>query len=59
MERTGFSIVFTATGYEVKDRRVGVKSPDRVKNFHFSMSSGLALRPTQPHTQGVPGALSL
>jgi hypothetical protein len=30
-------------------------SPGRVKNFHFSMSSRLALGSTQPPTQCVPG----
>jgi hypothetical protein len=36
-----------------------VPSPGRVKNFHFSMSSRLALGFTQPPIQWVPGALSL
>jgi hypothetical protein len=30
----------------------------RVKNFHFSMSFRVALRPTQLPTQWVPGALT-
>jgi hypothetical protein len=33
-------------------------SPGRVKNFHFSMSSGPALMSIQPSIQWVPGALS-
>jgi hypothetical protein len=34
-------------------------SPDKVKNFLFSMSSRPALGPTQPPIQWVPRALSL
>jgi hypothetical protein len=34
-------------------------SPRGNKNFHFSMSSRQALRPTQPPIQWVPGALSM
>jgi hypothetical protein len=38
--------------------RVGIPSPDEVKNFLFSTSSRPALGSTQPPTQCVPGALS-
>jgi hypothetical protein len=37
--------------------RVRNSSPGRVKNFHFSISSRLALGSTQPPIQWVPGAL--
>jgi hypothetical protein len=37
-----------AIGYKLDDREVGSSSPGRVKNFYFSMSSRLALGPTQP-----------
>jgi hypothetical protein len=33
-------------------------SPGTAKNFHFSMSSRLAVRSTQPPIPWVPGALS-
>jgi hypothetical protein len=36
----------------------GSEFPSGVKNLHFSMSSRLALGPTQPPIQWVPGALS-
>jgi hypothetical protein len=50
--------VSIATGYGFDDREVGVPSPGKTKNFHFSMSSKLTLGPTQPPIQCVPGAIS-
>jgi hypothetical protein len=52
------SEVGIAIGYGLDNRRVGVPSPGRVKNFLFSKSSRPALRSTQPPIQWVPGALS-
>jgi hypothetical protein len=47
------SSVGIATGYGLDDRgEGGSSSPDRVKHFHFSISS------TQPPIKWVPGALS-
>jgi hypothetical protein len=40
-------------------RRNLSSSPDRVKNFHFSLSSRLALGSTQPPIQWEQGAHSL
>jgi hypothetical protein len=47
-----------ATSYWADDRGFGVKSPDGVKNFHFSMSFRPALGSTQPPIQWVLGILS-
>jgi hypothetical protein len=52
------STVGIATGYGVDDRGVGVRVPDRVKNFQFSTSSRPTPGPTQPPIQWVLGALS-
>jgi hypothetical protein len=50
-------VVGTATGNGLDDRGVGVKSPCRVKNFHFFKSSRRVLGSTQPPIQWVPWAL--
>jgi hypothetical protein len=50
------SIVDIATGYGLDDRRVGVQVLVRARIF--SISSRLALVPSQPPIQWVPGALS-
>jgi hypothetical protein len=47
-----------ATGYGLDDQGGGSSSPGRVKNFHFSISSRLALGSTQPPIKWVLGALS-
>jgi hypothetical protein len=52
-------VVGIATGYGLDDQEVGVRVPVGVKNFLFSTSCRLALGPTQPPIQWVPGALSL
>lgn len=44
-------------GYGLEDRGDGVRVPV-VKNLYFTISSGLALEPTQSHFQRVPVALS-
>jgi hypothetical protein len=44
-----------ATGYGLDERGVGLPSPGWVKNFPFTTSCRLALGPTQPPIQGVPG----
>jgi hypothetical protein len=46
-----------ATGYRLDDQGIRVRVPGG-KNFHFSMSSRLALGPTQLPIQWVPRALS-
>jgi hypothetical protein len=51
------SSVGIATGYGLGDREVGVPSPGRVNNFHFSISSRPALGFTQPPMQRVAGSL--
>jgi hypothetical protein len=50
------SVVGVATGYGLDDRGVGVWVP--VGSTIFSTSSRLALGPTQPPLQWVPGAFS-
>jgi hypothetical protein len=52
------SAVGIATGYGLDDQGVGVGSAGGGKNFHFSMSSRLALGSTQPPIWRVPGAIS-
>jgi hypothetical protein len=52
------SAVGIATGYELVGRGVGVPSPGRVKNFHFSISSRSTLGSSQRPIQWVPWALS-
>jgi hypothetical protein len=52
------SAVGIATGYGAGLRTGRSSSSGGGKNFHFSMSSRPALRPTQPHIQCVPGTLS-
>jgi hypothetical protein len=49
------SAVGIATGYGLDDSRSS--SPGKVKNFHFSISSKLALGHIQPPIQLVPGTL--
>jgi hypothetical protein len=51
------SAVGIATAYGLDDRGVS-SSHGRVKNFHFSISSRLALWSTQPSIQWIPGELS-
>jgi hypothetical protein len=51
-------VVGIVTGYGLDNRGIGVLSPGGGKNFHFSMSSRLAVEPTQPHIKWVLGALS-
>jgi hypothetical protein len=46
-----------ATGYWLNDQGGGSSSPDRVKNFRFSISSRPALGYTQPPIKWLPGAL--
>jgi hypothetical protein len=46
--RSRESSVGIATGYGLDDQGGGSSSPGGVKNFHFSMSSRLALGSTQP-----------
>jgi hypothetical protein len=48
-----------APGYRLDDRGLRVQVPRGVKNFHFFMSSRLALGLTQPPIQWVVGSLSL
>jgi hypothetical protein len=53
------SSVGIATGYGLDDQGGGgSSSPGRVKNFHFSISSRLALGSTQAPIKWVPAALS-
>jgi hypothetical protein len=52
------SAVDIATGYELDEKRGRSSSPDRFKNFLFSMSSRPVLGSTQPPNQWVPGVLS-
>jgi hypothetical protein len=52
------NLAFIATGYGLDSQGVGVRVPVGGKNFHFSMSSRLALGPTQPPIQWVSGDLS-
>jgi hypothetical protein len=52
------SAVNIAAGHGLDGRRVRVRVPVRVKEFHFPLSFIPALGPTQPHIQWVPGALS-
>jgi hypothetical protein len=47
-----------ATGYERKDRGGRISSPERIKNFLFSVASRPALGSTQPPIQWVQRALS-
>jgi hypothetical protein len=56
--RSRDSSVSIATGYGLDDQGGGSSSPDRVKNFHFSISSRPSLGSTQPPIKWVPGALS-
>jgi hypothetical protein len=52
------SAVGIVTGCGLDDRERRNSSPGKVKNFHLSISSEPAPRPTQPPIQRVPGALS-
>jgi hypothetical protein len=52
------TIFLFETGYCLYEQGTGVPSPDRGKNFHFSMSSTQALGFTQPPIKRVMGALS-
>jgi hypothetical protein len=52
------SIASIVTGYVLDNREVGVPSLIVVKNFHFFMSSRLALGSTQPLIQWIMGVLS-
>jgi hypothetical protein len=45
-------------GYELDDRGVGVLFSVRTRDFVFSITSRLALGPTQTPIQWVPGAVS-
>jgi hypothetical protein len=42
-----------------EDRAIGVRSPAGVKDFPLACVSRLALRPTQPPVQWVPGVIFL
>jgi hypothetical protein len=53
-ERRG-SAVGIATGYVLDDRRGQTSSPGRGEDVHFSISSRLALGPTQTPNKWVPG----
>jgi hypothetical protein len=50
------SAVDIAAAYGLNDREVGVPSPSRIKNFHFSISSRSAVGAIQPPIQCVPRA---
>jgi hypothetical protein len=44
--------------YGLDDRAIGVRSPAGAMDFPLTSVSRLALRPTQPPVQWVPGVLS-
>jgi hypothetical protein len=58
VDRVGDIAVRIVTGYRLDDSGGRSSSPSRVNNFHFSISSRLALGPTQPPIQWVQGDLS-
>jgi hypothetical protein len=55
----GDSSVGIALGYGLDDRGSRVRFPAGLGVFLFTTASRMALGPTQPPTQWVPGALSL
>jgi hypothetical protein len=56
--RSRDSSVGIATAYGLDDQGGGSSSPDRVNNFHFSISFRPSLGSTQSPIKWVPGALS-